>query len=612
VVSQLRTRLPGCHRVQIALAAMFLAAAALPALADIPPNDGDPVVRFAYVIPSNRTPQPNGASQIQEAILMVHEWYGEQMARWGYGYRTFRYETEADGVTPKVHVIQTTMPDDQMRYGLWDRAQQAAYAAGATSIHNDTEIWVFFPETHLMQPDSTIIGGACWGGGAALVESGAPGIGNGWAMVGTDALPVFGLTMCQYDIQYDGYVIPEIGPYPLVQDVTWAWFLGNTFSSVSSSYTGGLAHEMGHGFGLAHDWRYDGNAQGNLMFNGLRGYRGWRFPDDYSDEFVRLNYASALFISVNPFFTVYQDGQPEPYQSDDITLPTIQNLTPGVVTPVNGTIEIAFQASDDVSLAMARLRMPWDTVAELPLEGTYVSTTISTPYFGTPWFEEGEQHRYLLTVYDTSGNTMTEEIEFVLGTTSNRAPLPYVRTLPRSEAWVGQAITLDATAVQDPDGGSARVQVEWDLDGDGTYDTAPTMNKTFVTSYNTQGVAIIRLRVTDSAGGSAESYPIAIRIVDDCNANTVADYRDVLDRTCDDANGNLLPDECDLFGDITGDRQVDMADVDAFLADMTGPCPVLLCDPPLYARQGCALADLEPDGDLDLIDLAELQPVFGS
>jgi len=612
MVSDPAPRFPKARLARLVMFALVVPAAALPARADIPPNEGDPMVRIAYVIPSNRSPQPNGVSQIQEAILMVHEWYGEQLARWGHGYKTFRYETEADGVTPKVHVIQTTMSDDYMRYGLWDRAKQAAYAAGATSIYNDTEMWVFFPETHLMQSDSTIIGGACWGGGAALNEAGAPGIGNGWAMVGTDALPILGLAMCQDDRPYDGHIIPEIGPYPLIQDVTWAWFLGTTFSSVCSSYTGGLAHEMGHGFGLAHDWRYDGNAQGNLMFNGLRGYRGWRFPEEYPDEFVRLAYPSALFLSVNPYFTVFRNRQSDPHESEDTTLPTLQSLTPGVVTPVNGNVEIEFQASDDVGLAAVRLRMPWDTVAEAPLEGTFVSMTLSTPYYGTPWFEEGEQNRYLLTVYDTSGNTMTEEIRFTLGATDNRAPQPHVRTMPRSEAAICEPLTLDASGIVEPEGGPQRDRVEWDLDGDGVYDTEPTTNKILVTSYDTQGMAFIRLRVTDPAGASSESYPVAIRIVDDCNSSGVADYRDVLDRTSADANGNLLPDECDLFGDITGDRQVGMDDVEAFLAEMTGPCPEAVCDPPAYVGPGCALADFESDGDLDLIDLAELQLVFGN
>ena len=593
-----RSRSAKYPSLRMAMLAVAVAAAVFPALADIPANDGDPMVRIAYVIPSNRSPQPDGVSQIQEAIMMVHEWYGEQMARWGYGYKTFRYETESDGVTPKVWVIQTTMPDYVMRDGLWARAKEAAYAAGATSIYNDTEIWVFFPETHLMLEDSSIIGGACWGGGAALHEDGAPGIGNGWAMVGTDALPIFGLAMCQDDRTYDGHIILEIGPYPLVQDVTWAWFLGNTFSSVCSSYTGGLAHEMGHGFGLAHDWRYDGNFQGNLMYNGLRGYRGWRFPNDYSDDFVRLNYASGLFIGVNPYFTIYRDGQPAPYESDDITLPTLQNLTPTVVTPVNGQIEIAFEAWDDVGLAAARLRMPWDTVAEIPLERTHVTATIRTPYYGTPWFGMDEQHRYLLTVYDTSGNTMTEDIRFTLGTADNRAPRPHLRTTPRSEAWVDEPVILDASDVEDPDDAYRDLQVEWDLDGDGQYDTAPSTEKIHVTSYATPGIKCIGMRVTDPHGASSTSYPLALRVVADCNENGVADYREILDGDSADENGNWVPDECEQIGDLDGDGCVGHADLGILLSDW-------MCD------SGDCPGDCDGDGDTDHADLGILLAHWG-
>jgi len=59
------------------------------------------MVRAAYIIPSDRTAQPYGVAHLQQAIRMIHEFYGEQMARWGYGYKTFRYETETGSTTPR-------------------------------------------------------------------------------------------------------------------------------------------------------------------------------------------------------------------------------------------------------------------------------------------------------------------------------------------------------------------------------------------------------------------------------------------------------------------------------------------------------------------------------
>lgn len=88
---------------------------------DIPALEGDPAVRIAYVIPSNRTPQADGVENLQTAVLFVRSWYADEMERWGYGRLTFRYETEADGVTPKVYVVHAAEEDSYFRGGLWGR-----------------------------------------------------------------------------------------------------------------------------------------------------------------------------------------------------------------------------------------------------------------------------------------------------------------------------------------------------------------------------------------------------------------------------------------------------------------------------------------------------------
>src|SRR5688572_21188709 len=90
------------------------------------------------------------------------------------------------------------------------------------------------------------------------------------------------------DRLYAGLVIPAIGPYPLVPDVSFAWFDGTTVSSISSSAQGAVIHEVGHAFSLWHDFRNDYNANGNLMGNGFRGLRGSLFPRRYPLDDVGL------------------------------------------------------------------------------------------------------------------------------------------------------------------------------------------------------------------------------------------------------------------------------------------------------------------------------------
>jgi PKD repeat protein len=88
---------------------------------------------------------------------------------------------------------------------------------------------------------------------------------------------------------------------------------------------------------------------------------------------------------------------------------------------------------------------------------------------------------------------------------TNQAPRPVI-TLPSTRT-VNTDLTFDATSSTDPD--SAIATYEWDLNGDGTYETTgarPTWR------YTTTGWKTIRLRVTDVFGASAVVTSSSLRI----------------------------------------------------------------------------------------------------
>ena len=64
-----------------------------------------PMVRVAYVIPSNRTAQPDGVANLQHAVIAGQQFFKEQMEQNGFGPKTYVFETEDDGVTPLIHVV---------------------------------------------------------------------------------------------------------------------------------------------------------------------------------------------------------------------------------------------------------------------------------------------------------------------------------------------------------------------------------------------------------------------------------------------------------------------------------------------------------------------------
>ncbi len=78
-------------------------------LADL--NVGEPrTVRLFYFLPNDRPFRPEVVQRMKEEILHIQAWYGEQMEAHGYGYKTFRVETDDDG-DPVVHRVDGQHPD---------------------------------------------------------------------------------------------------------------------------------------------------------------------------------------------------------------------------------------------------------------------------------------------------------------------------------------------------------------------------------------------------------------------------------------------------------------------------------------------------------------------
>lgn len=504
-------------------------------------------IRVAYLIPSNRTAQPDAVATLRNAIVWWHNWYKDQMDRYGMGPKSFVYETEADGITPRIQVVSVPRTDDYIRADTWNHTIEAAAAAGLWMWSYGMD-WLLIAESHIENPSGSIEGGVALG--ASYGSADDPGI----AVLGSNALPVLRPGYSIDDRAYAGMVIPEIGPYPLVQDVSFAWFEGTTLSSLCSTYQGAGLHELSHGLGMPHDFRNDDNFNGNLMGNGLRGFRGPLYPDRYPDNETRLGYGEALALSVSTYFqteslaasepagvrqcanpasprampvpttagapwartgVVYGESeqpQPPPRPRDGsapaaaLSL-SLSILTSGSVAPQNGLLPVQFTAADPNGLAAALL-FNGDLVDEMPLTGTTVNATFRTPYY-TP----GQANAVRVAVYNTLGDRLEASSSITPLTGYNRAPQPFFKVAP-STAGPGQSVLLDASRTTDPNHSASALKVEWDLNGDGVFDTTPTTVKTLTTTFPTIGARLIRVRVTDPAGAQSVSTPIALRIAD--------------------------------------------------------------------------------------------------
>jgi PKD repeat protein len=102
-----------------------------------------------------------------------------------------------------------------------------------------------------------------------------------------------------------------------------------------------------------------------------------------------------------------------------------------------------------------------------------------------------------LRVTDNLGATATDAVNLVVSNGTPNASF----TISPNPAPIGPPVTFNASASSDPDG--TIVKYEWDLDGDGTYETDTAGNDTTSQAYLTGGTRTIRLRVTDDDGATA-------------------------------------------------------------------------------------------------------------
>jgi hypothetical protein len=453
----------------------------------LPATGSLPIVRAGYIVPSNRSPQPNASGNFQSIIRDAQTYYRDQLDLHGFGPKTFRYETDTDGISPLIHVVSVAETDAELRSDIWGNTINAAINAGL-SIWAPGEIWLLIPEAHVQNADGSITGGTALG---ASFGSGAdPGV----AMVGSDILVRFKSAFLTDDRSYAGLTIAELGSLPLVQDVSFPWFEGTTVSSIASSARGALFHEFGHALGLPHDFRNDNNFRGNVMGNGLRGARGVFYPGRYPADYAWLSYSAAIVLKGSRYFN---------NASLDTSQPIVSVQTSGSVTPVNGLIHLDFSATDDTSLASVFLALNGDWVADMTASGPSFSGS-----FAVPNYQTGVNNSFTVVAFDTSGNRGEAQTVVVPGV-GNRAPLPSLNVSPVC-AFPGETVAVDAFSSNDPDGNNP-LTYEWDLDGDLIFETSTGFTATTSILCTLPENRLVRVRVTDSSGAQSISTALVMQ-----------------------------------------------------------------------------------------------------
>ncbi len=238
-------------------------------LADL--NAGEPrTVRMVYLLPNDRPYRQEVVDEMKTMMRRVQTFYAEQMQAYGYGNTTFRIETDAQG-EPLVHRVDGRHPD---QHYLNNRSIDAVL----DDLQFDIDANVY-----LVVVDNS----------RGAVISGVRHVGG----VATDRGKSGGIA-----------VVPSSLPFSTV------------------------AHELGHTFGLWHDFRDDAY----IMSYG------------YQDK---LSACAAEFLSVHPYFN--SDSPLKEHGS-----PTIKLISPLLYPAGSASVPIQLKVSDSEGLHQVRL-MGW-------------------------------------------------------------------------------------------------------------------------------------------------------------------------------------------------------------------------------------------------------------
>lgn len=279
-------------------------------------------VKPIYFVPKNRTPDPNWQEKTQTAISLIQDFYGKESESIGKGYRTFNVERDAVG-KPKVYMVRGSQDDTAYQI---DRGYLNVWNEVKTSFPTQESVDLILADTSTFDSSTQVYQGiGSWGDDSGGSVYG--GIASGDAIMHLLATT----TQSQLKVFCDPALSAE------------RWFVGDairTRGDMASIRLGGLAHELGHAFGLEHPI-----DQSSLMSSGFVNFRN-AFTTCGGTGLPKLSEEESLLLNNNRAF------KPS-YESWDVTLPQVQ-IASGVSLN-NGTFSVPLTLSDAGGSGLTRI-----------------------------------------------------------------------------------------------------------------------------------------------------------------------------------------------------------------------------------------------------------------
>ena len=302
------------------------------------------IVRLIYFIPSDMAPLPDIETKVRNQIKDTQQFFADQMQVYGFGRKTFTFETNEDS-EPLVHRVDGKFDD---AYYHADTGHKVREEIGEQfDMSKDLYLIVTDISSESIDDEQT-----CGIGWNPVFEDvgGWKNSDERWAII-----PAFGNCLAQ------GSGVPLI------------------------------AHELGHAFGLEHDFR----KESYIM--------------SYGDNPDRLARCSAEWLDASRFFNTYQTTFNE--------LATIEMFPPRAYS-LSAT-NLRFEVTDADGVHQAQLLVPATAPAD-PAEGLKLHSCklfndrSSLVEFVIPTSTAPFGEKVTLSVIDSLGNTTREEFDLIL------------------------------------------------------------------------------------------------------------------------------------------------------------------------------------------------------
>ena len=267
-----------------------------------------PSVRLVYFLPSDRPARPDRIEALRQLIKDVQQFYAEEMERHGHDRKTFRVETDTDG-KPVVHHIDGKFNEDYYYepltdYKIWEEVFE----------HFDD-----FQHVYLIAIDQRYEG---------LDDGNSCGLGGASFLPSDGDTPAF--SFGSVAIRHDADITPGeeiLGGSAIIPAAGYCFEDNRGFFHPLRA----TIHELGHAFGLVHDFRDGFDSEAAIGGRGLR-----------------LTQCDAEWLSVHQCFNTKAISE---NTTGDIKLLSVSSLNKEIVN-------LRFQVSDPDGLHYAQLVVP--------------------------------------------------------------------------------------------------------------------------------------------------------------------------------------------------------------------------------------------------------------